>query len=104
MSIARHLVCLQVRIETIAENHSAPGPTVSLEDTLSALTLKGRSYVAKLLERTRAFSDDPDEQAAAHHIRQLAERTWSHRRPMTRRVRARRSGRVTSVPGALGRI
>jgi hypothetical protein len=78
--MARHIVLLQVRIETIAENHSVEGRTgLSLEDTLAALTLKGRSYVAMLLERTRAFSDDPDEQAAAHHIRQLAERTWSHR-------------------------
>ena len=89
MSIARHLVRLQVRIETIAENHSVEGRTgLSLEDTLSALTLKGRSYVAMLLERTRAFSDDPDEQAAAHHIRQLAERTWSHRAARGLGVRA----------------
>ncbi len=61
---------------------------LSLEDTLAALTPKGRSYVTRLLERTRAFSDDPDEQAAAHQIRQLAERTWSHRAARDRRLRA----------------
>jgi hypothetical protein len=79
MSMARHVVRLQARIETIAENHSMPGATsLSLEDTLAALTPEGRSHVMRLLERTRA-SDEPDEQAAAAHIRQLAERTWSHR-------------------------
>jgi hypothetical protein len=67
-----HLVRLQVRIETIAENG------LSLEDTLAALTPKGRCHVTRLLERTRACSE-PDEQAAAAQIRQLAERIWPHR-------------------------
>jgi hypothetical protein len=80
MSMAGHLVRLQARIETIAENHSVPGATgLSLEDTLAALTPEGRSHVVRLLERAHAVSDDPGEQAAATHIRQLAERTWSHR-------------------------
>ena len=80
MSMAGHLVRLQARIETIAENHSVPGATgLSLEDTLAALTPEGRSHVVRLLERAHAVSDDPAEQAAAAHIRQLAERTWSHR-------------------------
>ena len=74
-----HLVRLQVRIETIAENHSVEGRTgLSLEDTLAALTPKGRCHVTRLLERTRACSE-PDEQAAAAQIRQLAERIWPHR-------------------------
>jgi hypothetical protein len=44
MSVARHLARLQVRIETIAENHSLPGQTgLSLQDTLVALTFSGFS-------------------------------------------------------------
>ena len=78
MSITRHLVRLQVRIETIAENHSVPGETgLSLEDTLAALTARGRRRVTMLLEHARTFSTDPDEQAAAGHIRQLAELVWA---------------------------
>jgi hypothetical protein len=80
MSVAHHVVRLQVRIETIAENHSVPGQTgVSLTDTLSALTPRGRSLVRMLLERVRAFSDRPDELAAAAHILAIAEQTWSSR-------------------------
>jgi hypothetical protein len=79
MSVARHLDRLQVRIETIAENHSVPGQTgLSLQDTLVALTPKGRSHVTMLLERVSACSEDPDEQAAADHVRYLVEQTWSH--------------------------
>ena len=80
MTIARHLARLQVRIETIAEHNSVPGPAgLSLEDTLSALTPTGRDRVAMLLEKVRAFSNDPDERTAADLIRELAERTWSYR-------------------------
>jgi hypothetical protein len=78
MSTTRHLVRLQVRIETIAENHSIPGETgLSLEDTLAALTARGRRRITMLLEHARTFSIDPDEQAAADHIRQLAELVWA---------------------------
>ena len=78
MNITRHLVRLQVRIETIAENDSVPGETgLSLKDTLAALTARGRRRVTMLLEHARAFSTDPDEQAAAGHIRQLAEHIWT---------------------------
>jgi hypothetical protein len=78
MSIARHFVRLQVRIETIAENESVPGETgLSLEATLAALTARGRRRVTMLLEHVRAFSTDPDEQAAAGHIRELAEHMWA---------------------------
>ncbi len=50
---------------------------LSLEDTLAALTPSGRRNVLMLLERLRAFADDPDERAAAEHIRELAETAWS---------------------------
>lgn len=80
MSVAHHLDRLQARIETLAENHSVPGMTgLSLEDTLTALTPQGRSKVAMWLERLRAESADPDEQAAAAHITRLAHRTWARR-------------------------
>jgi hypothetical protein len=47
-----------------------PGQTgLSLQDTLVALTPKGRSHVTMLLERVSACSEDPDEQAAADHVR-----------------------------------
>jgi hypothetical protein len=78
MSTTRHLVRLQVRIETIAENDSVPGETgLSLEDTLAALTARGRLRVRMLLEHVRAVSTDPDEQAAADHIREMAELVWA---------------------------
>ena len=78
MSIERHIVRLQVRIETIAENESLPGPTgLSLEETLAALTSKGRRRVLMLLERVQAFSEEADERAAAEHIKRLAEYAWS---------------------------
>ena len=79
MNMARPFHHLQVRIETLAENHSVPGLTgLRLEDTLTALTSEGRLRVTKLLERARAF-DDPATQAAAAHIMRLAERKWSCR-------------------------
>jgi hypothetical protein len=78
MSVERHIVRLQVRIETIAENESLPGPTgLSLEETLAALTSKGRRRVLMLLERVQAFSEEADERAAAEHIKRLAEYAWS---------------------------
>jgi hypothetical protein len=78
MRIERHIRRLQVRIETIAENESVPGPTgLSLEDTLTALTLQGRRRVLMLLERVQVSSEDADERAAAEHIRQMAEDVWS---------------------------
>jgi hypothetical protein len=77
MSIAEHLVRLQVRIETIAENASEPGKTgLNLDDTLAALNLVGRRRVTMLLEMIKAFSDDPAEKAAAEHIRLRAARAW----------------------------
>jgi hypothetical protein len=79
MNMARQFHELQVRIETIAENHSVPGLTgLSLEDTLAALTPEGRHHVTTLLERARAL-DDPAAQGAAAHIMQLAGRNWSGR-------------------------
>jgi hypothetical protein len=78
MSVERHIVRLQVRIETIAENESVPGPTgLTLPETLAALTEKGRRRVLMLLERVQVFSDNADERAAAEHIRRLAETAWS---------------------------
>jgi hypothetical protein len=68
---------LQVRIETIAEDESIPGPTgVSLEDTLVGLTATGRRRVQKLLDR-EALSGNPERREAAERIRQMAERAWS---------------------------
>jgi hypothetical protein len=78
MSVARYLVRLQVRIETIAENDSVPGETgLSLQETLAALTERGRRRVTMLLEHVRAFSADPDERAAADRIGQVAEKAWA---------------------------
>jgi hypothetical protein len=77
MSIAHHLVRFQCRIETIAESHSVPGKTdLDLEDTLRALTLTGRRRVIMMLEMAKAFSEDPQEKAAAEHIRMRAARVW----------------------------
>jgi hypothetical protein len=76
MTIVRHLIRLQARIEGIAENASVRGQTgVSLDDTLAALDLTGRR-VAMLLELVKAFSNDADERAAADHIRMRAARAW----------------------------
>jgi hypothetical protein len=78
MSIERHIIRLQVRIETVAENESVPGPAgLTLEDTLAALTTKGRRRVVMLLERIQIFSEDPEERAAADYIRKIADRAWS---------------------------
>ena len=78
MNIARHLVRIQVRIETIAENASVPGKAgLSLDDTLASLTTEGRRRVLMLLGMIAAFSEDPDEKEAAHRIRQRAEQAWS---------------------------
>lgn len=77
MSIAEHLVRLQVRIETIAENASEAGRAgLNLDDTLTALDPAGRRRVTMLLEMIRAFSEDGDEKAAADHIRMRAARAW----------------------------
>jgi hypothetical protein len=75
--IARYIVRLQVRIETIAENHSVPGKAgLSLDETLAALDLVGRRRVTMLLEMVRAFSENEDEKAAAEHIQMRAARAW----------------------------
>jgi hypothetical protein len=77
MSIARHLIRLQVRIEAIAESHSVPGKAgLGLDDTLAVLNLTGRRHVKMLFEMIRAFSNDPDEKAAADHIQMRAARAW----------------------------
>jgi hypothetical protein len=81
MSIVLQIVRLQVRVETIAENHSVPGPRgLSLDDTLAGLDLVGRRRVTMLLEMVRAFSEDPDEKSAAEHIQIQAACAW-HGRP-----------------------
>ena len=78
MSVARHLIRIQVRIETIAENASVPGRAgLSLDDTLASLTADGRRRVLMLLEMIAAFSEDADEKEAAAWIRQRAEQAWS---------------------------
>jgi len=80
MSIVLQIVRLQVRIETIAENHSVPGPRgLSLDDTLAGLDLVGRRRVTMLLEMVKAFSEDPDEKSAAEHIQSRAVRAWRSR-------------------------
>lgn len=77
MSIARHLTAIQMRVEIIAENNSVPGKAgLDLDDTLAALTSKGRRRVLMLLEMINAFSEHPDEKAAAAHIRFRAARAW----------------------------
>jgi hypothetical protein len=77
MSVPHHLVRLQARIETIAENASRPGPAgLNLDDTLAALEPMGRRRVLMMLEMIRAFSEDEDEKAAAEHIRMRAARAW----------------------------
>lgn len=77
MSVAHHIIRLQVRIETIAENHSVPGARgLGLDETLAGLNLVGRRRVTMMLERVWAFSDDTDEQAAAEHVRMRAARAW----------------------------
>jgi hypothetical protein len=77
MSVPREIIRLQVRIETIAEQHSRPGTSgVGLDEILAGLDLTGRRHVRMILEGIRAFSDDPDEKAAAEHIQQRAARAW----------------------------
>jgi hypothetical protein len=77
MSIPREIVRLQVRIETIAEQHSRPGKSgLGLDETLAGLDLTGRRHVRMILEGIRAFSDNPDEKAAAEHIQRRAARAW----------------------------
>jgi hypothetical protein len=76
-TVAQHFRSIQIRIETIAEKESVPGETgVSLDETLAALTEAGRRRVTMLLDRIRAFSEDPNEQTAADHIRRRAVRAW----------------------------
>ena len=76
-TVAQHIRFIQGRIETIAEKESRPGETgVSLDKTLAALTEAGRRRVMMLLDRIRAFSDDPNERAAADHLRKRAARAW----------------------------
>ncbi|HEY8383601.1 MAG TPA: hypothetical protein VIL09_15745 [Microvirga sp.] len=72
-----HIICLQSRIESIAETSSKPGPAeLGLDDTLAHLTLVGRRRVDMLLERVLAFSNDDDERAAAAHIQERTARVW----------------------------
>jgi len=67
---AQHIRFSEVRIETIAERASLPGETgLSLDATFAALTEAGRRRVTMLLDRIRAFSEDPNERTAADHIR-----------------------------------
>ena len=77
MSIPREIIRLQVRIETIAEQHSRPGKSgLSLDETLAGLDQTGRRHVRMILEYIRAFSNDPDEKAAAEHIQRRAAQAW----------------------------
>jgi hypothetical protein len=77
MSVPHQIIRLQVRIETVAENHSVPGRAgVSLNDTLAGLDLIGRRRVTMMLEMIKAFSDDPDEKSAAEHIQMRAAQAW----------------------------
>jgi outer membrane protein TolC len=77
MTIVRHLIRLQVRIEGIAETASVRGQAgVSLDETLAALDPMGRRRVAMLLELVKAFSNDHDQRAAADHIQMRAARAW----------------------------
>jgi hypothetical protein len=77
MSIVLQIVRLQVKIETIAENHSVPGPRgLSLDDTLAGLDLVGRRRVMMLLEMVKTFSEDGDERNVAEHIQARADRAW----------------------------
>lgn len=77
MTIVRHLIHLQARIEGIAETASVRGQAgVSLDETLAALDLTGRRRVAMLLELVKAFSNDQDERVAADHIRMRAACAW----------------------------
>jgi hypothetical protein len=76
-TVAQHIRSIQIRIETIAEKESLPGETgESLDETLAALTEAGRRRVRMLLDRIRAFSEDPNERTAAGHIRRRAARAW----------------------------
>jgi hypothetical protein len=77
MSIPREIIRLQVRIETIAEQHSRPGKSrLGLDETLAGPDQTGRRHVRMILEAIRAFSDNPDEKAAAEHIQRQAARAW----------------------------
>jgi hypothetical protein len=77
VSVAHHIIRLQIRIEAIAENHSVPGRTgLSLNEILAGLDLIGRRRVTMLLELVSAFSEDADEKAAAEHIQTRAARAW----------------------------
>jgi hypothetical protein len=77
VSVTHHILRTQVRIETIAENHSVPGSVgLSLDETLAGLDFVGRRRVAMLLEKILAFSEDADEKAAAEHIQTRAARVW----------------------------
>src|SRR5215213_4345891 len=77
ITVAQHIRFIQVRIETIAEKESlSDGTGLSLDETLAALTEAGRRRVTMLLDRIRAFSEDPNERTAADHIRRRAARAW----------------------------
>ena len=77
MSIPREIFRLQVWIETIAEQHSRPGKSgLGLDETLAGLDQTGRRHLRMTLEAIRAFSDDPDEKAAAEHIQRRAAQAW----------------------------
>ena len=76
-TVVQHIRSIQVWIETKAEKESVPGEAgVSLDETLTALTEAGRRRVMMLLDRIRAFSEDPNERTAADHIRRRAARAW----------------------------
>ena len=95
MTIARHLARLHVLIETIAEHNSVRDSAgLSLEDTLSALTPTGRDRVAMLLEKVRAFSNDPDERT-----QQILSGNWpSGRGPIEPLDETRRTRSFTGSP------
>jgi hypothetical protein len=77
MTVVRHLIRLQARIEGIAETASVPGRAgLHLDETLAALDLVGPRRVTLLLELIKAFSNDLNERAAADHIRTRAVRAW----------------------------
>jgi hypothetical protein len=93
MTIASYFLSIQAWIEHIAGRSPTPSRSgQSLEDTLAALSPADRSRVRMLLERIKAFSDNPDERAAAEHISIQATRIW-HRRAVTSTTEAASSER-----------
>ena len=75
--VIEHVRSIQVRVESIAEKGSRPGETgVSLDETLASPTEAGCRRGTMLLDRIRAFSEDPNERTAAEMIRRRAARAW----------------------------